>query len=66
MSEKAGVQPGSVARVTRTSPGWRREASRGLARMRVIMFAAMFVVNACLAYDGYKEAQAINGKQAVA
>ncbi len=31
-----------------------------------IMFAAVFVVNACLAYDGYKEAQAINGKQAVA
>ena len=31
-----------------------------------IMFAAVFVVNACLAYDGYKEAQVINGKQAVA
>lgn len=27
-----------------------------------VMFAAVFVVNSCLAYDGYKEAKAISGK----
>jgi hypothetical protein len=65
--EREGGRPAGVGRARDEDvAGVEAGGLPGLARMRAVMFAAVFVVNACLAYDGYKEAQAINGKQAVA